>query len=60
MVTYYMDKSTKNKPIEITADYIIDMYIEAKKQRGKKRKEAMEYVIFLSKNLNKVLHQDIE
>ena len=55
-----MDKSTKNTPIEITADYIIDMYIEAKKQRGKKRKEAMEYVIFLSKNLNKVLHQDIE
>ena len=53
-----MSKSTTDKDIKITADYIIDEFIAAKKLKGKKHQDAMSRVIFLSKNLNKVIHQD--
>ena len=52
-----MTKSTE-KPQIVTADYVIDMYLEAKKLRGKKRKGAMEYVVILSKNLNHLYPRD--
>jgi hypothetical protein len=51
-----MSKSTKDKAIKITADYIIDEYLAAKKLKGNKRNSAMAHVVFLSKNLNKFIH----
>ena len=51
-----MSKSTKDKDIKITADYVIDEYLAAKKLRGKRRDDAMAHVVFLSKNLNKFIH----
>lgn len=47
-----------NKSKKITADYVIDKYIAAKKLKGQKRKEAMEYVVFLSQNLNKFITEN--
>lgn len=53
-----MCKSTKNKDIKITADYVIDEYLAAKKLKGKKRNDAMAHVVFLSQNLNKLIRQN--
>jgi len=55
---YIMGKSTKNKPLKITADFVIEKYLEAKKLKGIKHKKAMSYVIFLSQNLNKYILQE--
>ncbi len=49
-----MKKST-NKETKITADYVIDEYLAAKKLKGLKQKEAIKRVKFLSKNLNKFI-----
>jgi hypothetical protein len=51
-----MSKSTRD--IKITADYVIDEYLAAKKLKGKKRDVAMEHVMFLSQNLNKFIRQN--
>ena len=40
---------------KITADFILDLYAEAKKKRGKNREEAMEKVRFLSTKLGQFL-----
>ncbi len=40
---------------KITADFILDLYAEAKKKRGKNRKEAMDKVKFLSTKLGQFL-----
>jgi hypothetical protein len=53
-----MNKSTKDKSVKITADYVIDEYLAAKKLKGKKKDDAMSHVIFLSKNINKFLYQE--
>jgi hypothetical protein len=50
-----MCKSTKDKDVKITADYVIDEYLAAKKLKGKKRDNAMLHVVFLSKNLNDII-----
>lgn len=50
-----MSKKKSTKEIKITADYVIDEYLASKKLRGLKRKEAMQRVKFLSKNLNKFI-----
>ena len=36
----------------ITSDMVIDLYLKAKKTKGKEKAELMERVIFLSENLN--------
>lgn len=54
-----MSKSTKDGNIKVTADYVIDKYLAAKKLKGKKHQEAMAYVKFLSTNLNKFITQDL-
>jgi hypothetical protein len=51
-----MSKSTKDKDVKITADYVIDEYLAAKKLKGKGRDDAMAHVVFLSKNLNKFIY----
>ena len=40
---------------KITADFILDLYAEAKTKRGKNREEAMEKVRFLSTKLGQFL-----
>lgn len=51
-----MSKSTDKKTLKITADYVIDVYLEAKKLKGKRQERAMAHVVFLSNNLNKFIH----
>jgi len=36
----------------VTADLIIDMYLEAKKSKGVRKEQIMEKVIYLSQHLN--------
>lgn len=55
-----MNKSTKDTTIKITADYVIDEYLAAKKLKGKNHENAMAHVIFLSKNLNKFIHPEAQ
>ena len=40
---------------KITADLILDLYLEAKRARGVKKEEIMKRVIFLSQHLNERL-----
>jgi hypothetical protein len=40
---------------KITADLVLDMYLEAKKTRGVKKEDLMKKVIFLSQHLNEQL-----
>jgi hypothetical protein len=40
---------------KITADLILDLYLEAKKNKGVKKEQIMKKVIFLSKHLNERL-----
>jgi hypothetical protein len=53
-----MCESTKDKGVKITADYIIDEYLAAKKLKGKKYNDAMKRVIILSKHLNQFNYQN--
>ena len=48
----------KKKYIKVTADYVIDEYLAAKKLKGIRQKEAMLRVNFLSKNLNRLIEPD--
>jgi len=41
--------------IKITADYVIDEYQKTKKLTGSNKQSALQHVVFLSKNLNKLL-----
>lgn len=49
----------KEKMQKITADYVIDEYIKAKKMKGLKKKNAMAKVKFLSQNLNKFIPENL-
>ena len=40
---------------EITSDFILDLYAEAKKKRGKNREEAIKKVKFLSTKIGQYL-----
>ena len=40
---------------KITSDFILDLYAEAKKKRGKNREEAMEQVKYLSTKIGSYL-----
>jgi hypothetical protein len=48
-------KSEKANLIKITADFVIDEYLKAKKLKGERKKNAMARVKFLSQNLNKFI-----
>ena len=55
-----MTASTKNKSVmTITADLIIDLYLEAKKLPPKQREVAIEKIKILSKNLSKTAYVDM-
>lgn len=41
---------------KITADLVLDLYLEAKKNKGIKKEEIMKKVIFLSQHLNERLN----
>lgn len=41
---------------KITADLILDLYLEAKKNKGVKKEEIMKKVIYLSQHLNERLN----
>lgn len=45
---------------KVTADLVLDLYLEAKKKRGKNREEMMEQVKLLSKNLGSFLVKEDE
>jgi len=45
----------KKKYIKVTPDYVIDEYLAAKKLPGSKKTKAMTRVVFLSKNLYKLI-----
>lgn len=51
--------SEKDKTIKITADYVIDEYLKAKKMKGLKYKNAIARVKFLSQNLNKFIPKNV-
>lgn len=40
---------------KITADLVLDLYLEAKRTKGVKKEEIMKRVIFLSQHLNEKL-----
>jgi hypothetical protein len=40
---------------KITADLVLDLYLEAKRAKGVKKEEIMNRVIFLSQHLNEKL-----
>jgi hypothetical protein len=40
---------------KVTSDFILDLYAEAKKKRGKNRKEAMDQLKVLSKSIGSYL-----
>lgn len=40
---------------KITADLVLDLYLEAKRSKGVKKEEIMKRVIFLSQHLNEKL-----
>jgi hypothetical protein len=40
---------------KITSDFVLDLYAEAKKKRGKNREEAMEQVKYLSTKIGSYL-----
>ena len=42
----------------ITADYVLDLYAEAKQKKGLKREELMKKIIYFSQHLNE--HINIE
>lgn len=48
----------KKKYIKVTADYVIDEYLVAKKLKGKSKEKAMARLQFLSKNLNRLIESD--
>lgn len=41
---------------KITADFVLDLYDQAKKNKGLKKEELMKKVIFLSQHLNERLN----
>jgi hypothetical protein len=45
---------------KITSDYILDLYAEAKKKRGKNREKAMTQVKYLSTKLGHYLVKTID
>lgn len=45
----------KKKYLKVTPDYVIDEYLAAKELTGPKKTKAMARVVFLSKNLNKLI-----
>jgi len=40
---------------KITADLVLDLYAQSKKETGKKKEELMKKIIFLSQHLNERL-----
>jgi len=55
-----MATNTKNKSVmTITADLIIDLYLEAKKLKPKQKEAAIERIKVLSKSLGKIAYVDI-
>jgi hypothetical protein len=49
----------KDNEIKITADFVIDEYLKAKKLKGLKKKTAIARVKFLSQNLNKFIPKSV-
>jgi len=45
----------KKEQTKITADFVIDEYLTAKKLKGSTKNQAMKRVKFLSQNLNKYI-----
>lgn len=43
---------------KITADYVLDLYAEAKKSKGIKRSDLMRKIIYFSQHLNERLDLD--